>query len=154
MLVCSCSTMSAERVTVLLLPPPRYCRRRSCTVISSRISPMPRFNTNVLERIVACQCNRSQAIEVTLKHFVTCDCTFSYSKMSQDDMATFLAHEAAYSFGHYLGRISMVSTVILRYEGRVVSILDMRERTKIQCHLNGRATEAINCACRRHDRSY
>jgi hypothetical protein len=47
--VTACGTLSCspERVTLSLPPPPHYCRT-SCAVISSRISPMPRFNTNAL----------------------------------------------------------------------------------------------------------
>ena len=53
-------------------------------------------------------------------------------------MATVLAHEASHSLSHLLDRISMVSTVILRYDADSPSILDTRKRIKILCHFNGR----------------
>ena len=73
---CDCSLVfarvTAERGTASLPPSPHHCRLAFCAVISSRISPMLRYNTNALERKFAtCQCNnRSQAIEVTVESFL------------------------------------------------------------------------------------
>jgi hypothetical protein len=66
---------------------------------------MPQRNTIALERRVARQCNKSQAVEVMLKHFVTCGCSFSYYKMSQDDMTAIPTHEVAHRNGRFLDRI-------------------------------------------------
>ena len=73
--------------------------------------------------------------------------------MSQDDMATVLAHEASHSLSHLLDRISMVSTVIIRYDTYGFTMPDATERIKLPCHLNGRLTEVRDYSCR-YDRSY